>query len=264
MEFYNEKLLPRGLPELIYQVTPDSILKKLKVITYPRKERKGILGCCGGNGTNHIIKLYPTVIMRHSGGHGVLSFQYWKEFLEITLHEIGHAVDHENNPDRYNISEGMYKNDFRTRSYIEEIANNWQNQMIEKIAFRDPRLGQPIGFIGGLPGIYIMRDKDDNYKSRDNYRAYRVGGQYTLTNLVNIACSNFNDWNHDTQVRRMIKKGIEGFNRIYVDKAGRKYFFFNHGEMVQVIKKIVNDENKTKFKKVKPQITDSFPDDFPF
>lgn len=37
MECYGEKMLPNGLPELIYQVTPEKIREQLKVIVYPKK-----------------------------------------------------------------------------------------------------------------------------------------------------------------------------------------------------------------------------------
>jgi hypothetical protein len=240
MEFYGEKMLPNGLPELIYQVTPDEIREKLKVIVYPKKKERGVQGSCRGNVDGLIIRLYPTVIAFHHRGNGVLSFQYWMKFLQVTLHEIGHLVDHlSDRPWTYKtqyISDRMYKENSAAHAFVEKFAEDWCNQMIEKIASRDPRLGQPTGFIGGLPGIYLLRNKSDYWKFRDNYRAYRAGGQYTLSHLVDDITHHLNIRDHKTQllidgkIRRAILK--EDFNRIYVDHAGRNHLFFNHGELI--------------------------------
>ena len=97
MEFHGEKLLPNGLPELIYQVTPDYLRETIKVIAFPGKIDKETLGVRDSDGTNQVIKLYPATILHFIEKSGVLSFNYWYKFLGTTLHEIGHAVDHTRN-----------------------------------------------------------------------------------------------------------------------------------------------------------------------
>lgn len=197
--------------------------------------------------------------MNNISGKGVLSFQYWLEFLRVTLHEIGHAVDHVSGRERIykaqNISERMYNENSIAHAYIEKFADDWSKQMMDKIASRDPRMGQPIGFIRGLPGIYILRNKQDHWKFRDNYRAYKVGGQYKLTQLIEVinnhyGIHDFYDFEISKQVRPMIKKEINkiGFKRIYVDNANREHLFFNHGEMIQVTNKIIDSGIMGRFK----------------
>jgi hypothetical protein len=137
----------------------------------------------------------------------------------------------------------MYKENDEVHAYIEKYANDWCKQTTDKIASRDPRMGQPTRFIGGLPGIYLLRNKQDHWKFRDNYRAYRVGGQYTLTQLIQVINNHYRIYDFEIQKhsRRMIKKEIDkiGFNRIYVDNVSRKHLFFNHGEMLQLTNKII-------------------------
>ena len=60
MEFYNEKLLTKGLPEIVAEFTPPDIYADLKVIVFPRKERKGLKGMAHDNDFyhEHNIKLW--------------------------------------------------------------------------------------------------------------------------------------------------------------------------------------------------------------
>ena len=180
IEWYNEKLLPRGLPELIYQICPRRV-SPLKIIVNRRKSEESICGSVKKATKPHFhIELYPTVIFQDNQTYGqtvkwgVRSFRYWVIPLEVTLHEIGHCLH----------IVGLLKIPSRDE---EEMANLWAFQKMEVIGRRNPRLGQPDGFIGGLPGAYIIRKRaqklDFSQGPRatfnfDDYRAYKCGGQY--------------------------------------------------------------------------------------
>src|SRR5438132_14070105 len=104
MEWHGERLLPRGLPELVYEVAPRWIARDLKVIAYPRQKQRGILGCVGWDDGWWVVELFPTVICRHlprplpeqcATDHrdvvGTTRFNAWSAFLHTKLHEIGHV-----------------------------------------------------------------------------------------------------------------------------------------------------------------------------
>ena len=244
MEWFGEKMLPRGLLELIYQVTPDWILPDLKVVALPRKSERGI----GGRIYWHecwFMRLYPTTILAYTKHDlGVRSFNYWMDFLHIALHEIGHITHTRYWNAGYDYS---YENDDNYKRYIESLANAWRDKTIAKIMIRDSRLGQPKGWIGGLPGIYLIRrgkwgrENDDGTFGKsdltrmNDIRAYRCKGQLSLTNLIEqfqrkYSCSKLRN------LRTLVKKiALElGIARRHIDKAGRKHLFFTYGESIQV------------------------------
>jgi hypothetical protein len=245
MECYGEKMLPNKLPNLIYQVTPPQIIKNLKLIVHSKGQRWRIGGCIDGEKGQYKIHLFPTVIMKHSLKCGVISFAYWLQFLKTTLHEIGHAVTDNN------FSQELYDNNLQYQNYVESLANNWRDEMLKKIASRSPRLGQPEGWIGGLPGIYILRHcKHENNiyynEPLNNYRAYMCGGQYSLSDLVSEICSFYRVYgeHNKRKIMRMIKKESlhMGITRHYIDKANRKHLFFNYGEAMVIKKNVISKD----------------------
>jgi hypothetical protein len=163
MEFYNEKLLPKGLPELLCQVIPQEHYFSTKVIAYPRKHRRGVAGSVDFNHliNSWVIELYPTIIafffcQPHAlGFRGTYSFDLWASFLYISLHEIGHMATWEavmNVPSYYDEYGHIQDATLGHHFYIERLANKWAEQTIRQIVRVDPRMGQPEGPLGGYPG----------------------------------------------------------------------------------------------------------------
>lgn len=243
MEWYGEKMLPRGLPELVYQITPPEILKDLKVISFNRKKKKGGGGCIDWINDHWRIKLYPTVLLA-SGfeSYGTQSFRYWYIFLKTMLHEIGHATTSEMIS---RTCRQRYDHDSQCHKFIEDLADRWRDNAIEKIAYKDPRLGQPIGWIGGLPGVYLLKGirisrRDDLFgtfknKQIKNFRAKKCDGQYGIDDIVQMG------WIKPYEfpaliIRRRMYRTIKrvasnmGITRTCFDGAGRKHLFFNDGE----------------------------------
>jgi len=261
MEWFGEKMLPRGLTELAYEIVPGWISPRLTIVTLPKKEYKYLRGEMSYHNGNYIIKIYPTVILADFiSGIGVTSFQNWVSFLKMFLHELGHVMTY----DKYkHISIKEYKENINCYEYIENLANQWCDITLSKIASRDSRLGQPIGWIGGLPGIYLKRSNDlakkNLYNSSfspfemnriDGYRAYRCDGQIKLLDVVKKLCTEYeipwdyhgNGLTRKNRITRIIKKinSDLGIQRFYTDKAGRKHIFFNHGEADSVLNQTRN------------------------
>lgn len=242
MEWFGEKMLPNGLPNLIYQIVPAWLSRKLKIVTHSRKAKRGLKGQIGYHDGSYRMNLYPTVVLFHARGPGVLAFQYWRAVLKTFLHEIGHVMT----ADKYrNIREWQYKQIDNVYLYVEQLADNWCYETMDKIGQRHPRLGQPKGWIGGLSGAYILdtlkRIKRENkypkykVKSIQNYRAYTCGGQLSLSDLVDEICYNLQPSycpRTRNKVRSTTKKiaMLNGLHRTYVDGAGRNHLFFNYGE----------------------------------
>jgi hypothetical protein len=254
MEWYGEKMLPRGLPELLHQVTPHWIARDLKVITCHRDPfdpmSRTPLGRVGWHDNWWVITLFPTKILGsyRNDSLGVPSFIYWLNFLEVALHEVGHIVT----ADRlvWRDDDRRYEEDNGYRRYIEDRADWWMETTKDTIATRDTRLGQSVGWIGGLPGLYLIRQGkmmmkyrserscSPRYHGIQDVRAYRCGGQLTLTNvLYNFAkkylpISYYKVPRFIARLRRYVKKEAPkiGITRHYIDTAGRKHLFFNNGE----------------------------------
>lgn len=243
MEWYGEKMLPRGLPELVYQITPPEILKDLKVISFNRKKKKkgcrNCRGCVEWINDHWRIELYPTVLLASGGeSYGTQSFRYWCVFLKTILHEIGHIITGEMVSEE---CKQRYEHDSESHHYIEDLADRWRDYAIEKIANIDPRLGQPIGWIGGLPGVYLLKGirisrRDDPFgtfknKLIKNFRAKKCGGQYGIDDVAKMV------WEYSPyrrRIYRIIKQVAFNMNitRAYFDSAGRKHLFFNNGEAI--------------------------------
>lgn len=256
MEWYRGKMLPVGLPELTYQIAPAWLSKHLKIICYPRK-KKGKMGSISNKSGRFEMQLYPTQILADCGSEGVRAFSYWKKFLKIILHEIGHVMTQDK---WHNVSSWQYENDHDRHLYVEKLADTWMDEMLDRIAIRDPRLGQPLGWIGGLPGVYILKSSrflhrvGDNYCREPliNYRAYKCGGQFSLTDLTDKILSPLGSpftfekrmkfgWTRlEWRIKKLIKKEAPrmGISRHYIDKAGRKHLFFNAGEVVALTDRV--------------------------
>jgi len=251
MEWFGEKMLPNGLPNLTYQIVPGWLSKRLKIVVHSRVQQKGWKGWKGDvvriNGYFR-INLYPTVILKDWSGKGVRSYKYWHDFLRVILHEIGHAMTHDK---RRHISDTQYWKDSNARSYVERLADNWCYSTMDKIGRRLPRLGQPEGWIGGLPGIYLMRYLESSKANKtfyvpnmvQNYRATKCHGQFTFSDVADeIRNRNKIDYSNTNmiKVKQIIKKVSPslGINRHYIDRAGRKHLFFNYGESKLIINSV--------------------------
>lgn len=253
IEWHGEKMLPTKLPELIYKLIPAQIAREgVKIISHPKKgdTKYPVLGCIRYPESDldiYTIDLYPTVIIHEADRipfSGTRHCNFWTYFLDVMLHEIGHAVTYENVglPGVEN-----YHRSHEARSIIERKAEEWKDNIFEKVKSRDPRAGQPEGWIGGLPGIYMLKELK-SYKSGHSlsssltnarincYRSYKCKGQYTLSDVVYETLSHFCKYDvrvrDSEKVRRLAKIECQkiGINRFHKDKAGRMHRYFNHRE----------------------------------
>ena len=116
IEWHGEKMLPRGLPAVIEQVTPHELQSRLRIVVLNRTGRSSLNGwqhpgwvaahCADGQ----LIEIWPTVVMAGFPASpcprwaGIWSFRAWQAFLGLLLHEIGHAAtyaEYRDGPDRY-------------------------------------------------------------------------------------------------------------------------------------------------------------------
>ena len=238
MEFYGDRLLPRGLANLMYEVTPPSVRARMKVIALPKRARAGILASAAGRRSGYTIRFYPTVILRHPRHGDVQQFNIWRDFLHAALHELGH-IETRQRYVRYVFYSDGQETDFHFHRYIESLADAWAAEMTAKIASRNPRLGQPCGWIGGLAGRYILRHaewakKTEQMPNADfsqrirSIRAHRCGGQLTLRDIFSeIPKPSYYsrlEKKVRTRLRRLAKRETArlGIIRTFTDSAGRR------------------------------------------
>jgi hypothetical protein len=279
MEWHGEKLLPRGLPELVYEITPNWILPNLKVIAHPRKTtQRCFLGRVWWPDWRvdnwWRVELFPTRILwkARRDDLSVISFSFWQEFLRVMLHEIGHIATRAKSIKTFDQRSWRSSEDYNHYRHVEWMADVWCQETMEKIAIRDPRLGQPKGWIGGLSGIYLRRYIDlCKTKSKDfrspadlwlvhrwsgykspvammliNYRAYNCDGQRTLTEILRLFVRDYLGLSlcslpyHARRLRKQVKliSSELGITRHHIDSNGRKHLFFNHGESIAVINEL--------------------------
>ncbi len=256
MDFYNAKLLPKGLPEIMVQLVPDDIYPDTKVIAYPNKwiaplghRGRGLLGYVHyvNLTDSYHIGLYPTMCCSN-GGHqypGTFSFRLWMAMLHTALHEIGHLATRA-------LYDGLPDNP-EVDLYVESLADKWATDALARILRADPRLGQPTGALTGYPGVlaYKMRTwgdpKDgrpykDRIESIMEWRAFHCGAQITIGDIVSKLIHFLEVPGRDelgeekwltvrASLRRLVHQAARrlGIERFYV-KRGRQYLMFNAGE----------------------------------
>lgn len=267
MEFYNVKLLPKGLPEIIAQLVPYEIYPDTKVITYPRKEKRGLLGRAGSDGLtqSYYIKLYPTVLSAWAEkGSGTYSFRFWLRYLKTALHEVGHLATYcltIDLPYRSD-SDDPYLNS--TYLYAEALADDWASLAMARILAVDPRLGQPPGALTGYPGMeaYTLRNSGRpwnngtyDYGRQAEWRGLSCGGQVLINDIAEKLMLQEHpgyevppeSWQKaKARYRRAVHKAAKelGIERYFTNKNGRRYLMFNVGEAEAVYEWLLNNGAK--------------------
>lgn len=263
MEFYNVKLLPKGLPEIIATFVPYDIYPETKIIACPRKERRGVLGSAGYGDVaeGYYIILYPTMIAFHwQRSIGTYSFRLWMDFLQVALHEIAHLATRHLYEDLPHDTE----TDFESYLYVEDLANSWRDQALARILQVDPRLGQPSGALTGYPGIkaYELRNRGKPWNNQGNnyyriaeWRGLGCDGQIPMSDIALALCPELfppRVLDEDesppvplmrarAKLYRAIHQGAKalGICRFYTNKNGRRYLMFNVAEAEAVYKRLL-------------------------
>lgn len=239
MEWHNEKLLPVGLPELAYQVTPAEIADRLRVVALPKRENnKGSIASIEHGQETFTMRIYPYAVMNNARRYlyGVSSTAAWVEFLFTYLHEVGHVVarlDGRRDPG----DAARYRRDLEYRFWVERAADAWAEEALAKIAARHPYLGQPQpGRLGNYPGKTLLKAARNAFQLRSagakpgedmsgvaysetlaSVRAAKVGGQITLAAAARALGKK------PEAVRKACRR--LGIGRDYVDGAGRRHTF---------------------------------------
>ncbi|MCL6448219.1 MAG: hypothetical protein K6U04_08720 [Armatimonadetes bacterium] len=101
MEWHNERLLPVGLPELAYQVTPPEVADYLRVIAMPKRKKRCLASVrCHICDSNKLVE--PAIMIINVNAvindvigsrSDVVTTAIWLRFLRTFLHEVGHVVN---------------------------------------------------------------------------------------------------------------------------------------------------------------------------
>ena len=258
MEFHRPDLIPDGLPELIYEVTPPRLKSRLKVIACPDMElvehsvdmgngthRITLMGTAGrahADASLSTIVLYSHSIVRWEPALlGTAMFRYWMAFLNVALHEIGHLNNALEGDGSFQAE--RYAIDPRYRERAECRANAWKQEVLDRIARDSARLGQP--YEPGLDIDQLSRCPFNCSLSprrlirRGEYMASLCGGQMTVSDIIsNLA----RQLGVDTdawygRLYGLLKRTARtlGINRFHTHETGRRYRFFSYAEAQSVI-----------------------------
>lgn len=250
MEFHNEGLLPNGLPELMCQIMPYDAYPSCKVIGVPANAKKQVYGDnhtpLGAVNCNDYpvttVLLFSSLIAFHPHGPGTYSFRLWRGFLDIALHEIGHIATFEL---WSNITSQQYHNCRHSYFYVEDLANQWRDDALHRIARDNPRLGQPRGALKGYPGVMAYRRRSGDFRVINKeriaeWRALKCDAQLTVGDVTSAILKRDP---YDYQVYDkpwltvLVHKVAEslGIRRYFVNRNGRRYLMFNCGEASKIV-----------------------------
>jgi hypothetical protein len=256
MEFYNERLLTKGLPEIIAAFTPTDIYDDTKVITYSHKKRRGLKGESTDNDStrNYKVELWPSTICATPGQcnyrmpvgfEGTYSFQLWRDQLFVALHEIGHLVTREQanktTREEYDLRGDSYY-------YIEHLADEFAFRSMVRILEVDSRMGQPLGALTGYSGIKAYERRSGSFNEIDKgriaeWRALKCGAQITLSDVVKQLWNEFLKYHKDFEylaayplISRIIHSQAKHWNigRYFTNRNAKKFLMFNIGEAQQI------------------------------
>lgn len=246
MEWYNAKLLPSGLPELAYQVTPVEIADRLRVVALARRPAytRGALARVMGDDPRKgeiVMEMYSHAIFADTAMRwslDVAATAVWLHFLTTYLHELGHVVALLDGRDPADAA--RYRSECGYRWWVEELADAWADEMLARIAARDPYLGQPVpGRLEGYPGRLLfvhssMALREGRMRGWTRGSAYNtalasaraalVGGQFTVSDVARKLRV------HRYTVLRWARR--LGLGKTYVDGAGRRHLFFAWHEVL--------------------------------
>jgi len=247
MEFYNERLLPNGLPEIICAFMPYEKYPGAKVICHSRSEGRSWLGTVN-DGTAK-IQLVPTKIAFHLRGRGTYSFRLWQTFLQVALHEIGHIYT---NGQRQAISEAEYDTYGAAWAYVERLADDWAGRAMARILEVDPRMGQPPGALKGYPGILAYHRRAGQFAGAVDpgriaeWRALKCDAQVTIGDVVSAIeirvinarmTRSFMSHPDRSWIKGLVHKVADSFgiHRYFISSTnGRHHLMFNAGEACAV------------------------------
>lgn len=246
MEWHNEKLLPVGLPELAYQVTPREIADRLQVVAVSRWKgggKRGWKGCVTEVHRTYIVLINANTVYvcapRHA--YGVPATAVWMEFLRTYLHEIGHIVAWLTGRDP--CDRVRYEHDTHYQMWVEDLADAWAEEVIARIAARHPYLGQPQpGVLGNYPGMRLVEEVRKTFGWRD--KGYAVSGRGYVDALVTARAAKVEGQLttkavaratgvSPARVRRLARQF--GVGRVYTDRAGRQHVYYAWWEVRQIM-----------------------------
>lgn len=254
MEFYNDKLLPKGLHQIIAAFTPEDIYDNFKVITLPRKERPHLQGQSHDNDyrREYHIKLWPTTISEAGLEpslfylSGTYSFSLWQKHLFVALHELGHLhtreVVNQTTEEEYNERGDAYQ-------HIEKLADDFAYRAMVRILEVNPRLGMPTGALTGYPGIKAYERRSGSFDKIDKnriveWRAIKCDAQITLKEVVRPLWNEFYKFNQCLEydiayptLSRLVhnQATIQNIGRYFVNRSGKRFLMFNISEAIRIV-----------------------------
>jgi len=249
ISFHGDRAVPPELCRLLYQTIPEDLHVSV-VFNNGRQHWRGLRGrCCNMNRRDMSwieICLNPIYTglgwSTHMGANwserlGSSTARHWYDLLVVCYHEFGHLAT-------YGLVEpgiaAGYNIDPEVHELLERLAENWKDQMINKLLDHDPRLAQPRLLAGyfGARRARLMRPFWDfaNRSTGGSWiawlvkesRCYNTGGQLSAGDIL----SGLRLPRTDRAYRWLRNLSAEaGLGIPFVDHADRHHLLYTWGDL---------------------------------
>jgi len=243
MNFYNERLAPRMLCQLLYDVVPYEFHRPV-IFSYGHKhmlkEHERNQGV-----TNHRCVWLNLEAIAFDGGNGYrcsVQAGVWRRMLFVGFHEFAHITSPTGNGYRY-------EHDWKYHRHIEDQANAKAEDWIAKVLANDGRLYQP-DFLGIVDIVRCRNQKSlKKLPSHGSYycnrlkdlRCYRCGGQLSISDVAHRLLRHAS-FDPPPQELEKIRKKINAIRKKYQEEKVRYLKFSDYEKM--------NQEDKEKLKEL--------------
>ena len=234
INFYNERLVPRKLCELLSEVVPAKYHRPV-VFSYgkrhmpERSERyAGVASDCRVSLNLEQIRFNAVIY----GNIGSLSARTWHSMLAVGFHEFGHIASGHFRGDA--LAANRYGYDWQFYRYCEDQADRKADSWMQAILANDSRLYQPnhLGVIDIIARRRRSRSRVEpmHWSARKDYRCSVTGGQLSIGDVFQ---SVFERWYSLKQGRiyTLIHRCADDLARVYIDSLGRPHRFWVWGDL---------------------------------
>lgn len=234
INFYNERLVPRKLCELLSEVVPAKYHRPV-VFSYgkrhmpERSERyAGVASDCRVSLNLEQIR-FNAVIYENIGSR---SARTWRKMLNVGFHEFGHIASGHCRADA--LVDQRYKHDWDFYRYCEDQADRKADSWMQAILANDSRLYQPnhLGVIDIIARRLRTRFRVEpmSCSDRKDYRCFVTGGQLSIgdvfKSLFDLSCSL-----KQGRIYLLIHRCGDDLARVYNDSLGRPHRFWTWGDL---------------------------------
>jgi hypothetical protein len=234
INFYNDRLAPRKLCELLSEVVPVKYHQPV-VFSYGKRHMpEGYEKNLGVASDNRItLNLEAIAFWARCGSeHASSSAMVWRAMLHTGFHEFGHIALGHCRSDV--LAHDRYADDWDFRRYCEDQADLNADTWIKAVLKNDSRLYQP-NHLGVID--IIARRRRSRFRvepmpcsARKDYRCHVTGGQLSIGDVFQSVFEGKHPLKQG-RIYTLIHRCADDLARVYIDSRGWKHRFWVWGDV---------------------------------